>query len=312
MNRELAEKLYKTTGEDEHNLQDPDVAHLMVHHNEVVSSHGLDGLHVAAEQDGDALSIKFKVEPEVKIIKPVHLCFGMMPEDGIQKIVMDVDIGAGAQVAVRSHCTFPFAVDVLHTMDAEIRVGEGAEYYYFERHVHPESGGVTVVPKAKVHLAEKAYFQTEFELLKGRVGKIDIDYETFCKADSVMEMRARISGKGDDYLKISETGHLLGERARGVLTSFIALRDRAKADIYNKIVASAPYARGHVDCKEIVQDEATASAVPVVVVNNPLAHVTHEAAIGSVDTRQLETLMSRGLDEDEAVELIIQGMLTRG
>ncbi len=38
--------------------------------------------------------------------------------------------------------------------------------------------------------------------------------------------------------------------------------------------------------------------------------MTHEAAIGSVDTKQLETLMARGLDEDAASELIIQGLLS--
>jgi hypothetical protein len=38
--------------------------------------------------------------------------------------------------------------------------------------------------------------------------------------------------------------------------------------------------------------------------------VTHEAAIGSVDSRQLQTLMSRGLDEDKAVDLIIDGLLS--
>ena len=311
MNLELAQKLYATTGEDEHNLKDPSVAHLMVHHDQVISSRILPGLTVQPETRDGALHIRFLVEDGIRIEQPVHLCFGMMPEEGVQKIVMDVEIGEGASVAVRSHCTFPFAVDVLHTMDAHILVGRNAEYYYYERHVHSENGGVTVVPKATVHLEEGAYFQTEFELLKGRVGKLDITYETFCKADSVMDMRARINGTGDDILKISEIGHLLGERSRGALTSFIALRDRARAEIFNKIVASAPYVRGHVDCKEIVQGQATASAIPVVEVNHPLAHVTHEAAIGSVDTRQLETLMSRGLDEDAAVELIIQGMLTR-
>lgn len=64
------------------------------------------------------------------------------------------------------------------------------------------------------------------------------------------------------------------------------------------------------DCKEIVQDQGQASAVPIVEVRHPKAHVTHEAAIGSVDNKQLETLMSRGLSEDEAVELIINGLLS--
>jgi Fe-S cluster assembly scaffold protein SufB len=44
---------------------------------------------------------------------------------------------------------------------------------------------------------------------------------------------------------------------------------------------------------------------------HPKAHVTHEAAIGSVDNKQLETLMSRGLSEDDAVDVIINGLLSR-
>ncbi len=95
-----------------------------------------------------------------------------------------------------------------------------------------------------------------------------------------------------------------------MLTSKIAVRDEASAEIYNRITAEAPYARGHVDCKEIVKDNGTATAIPVVDVRNSLAHVTHEAAVGSVDKKQLETLMARGLDEDEASELIIQGLLS--
>jgi hypothetical protein len=77
-------------------------------------------------------------------------------------------------------------------------------------------------------------------------------------------------------------------------------------------VASAPLARGHVDCKEIVQGEAIANAIPIVEVRHPKAHVTHEAAIGSVDSKQLETLMSRGLSEDEATDLVIEGLLKPG
>jgi hypothetical protein len=82
------------------------------------------------------------------------------------------------------------------------------------------------------------------------------------------------------------------------------------AKVRNTLTATAPYARGHVDCKEIVQDDGFAAAIPIVEVHHPKAHITHEAAIGSVDTKQLETLMSRGLSEEDAVELIIQGLLS--
>jgi hypothetical protein len=59
----------------------------------------------------------------------------------------------------------------------------------------------------------------------------------------------------------------------------------------------------------IVHDRAVVSAVPEVRVRHPQAKVTHEAAIGSVDSKQLESLMARGLAPEEAVDLIVKGML---
>jgi Fe-S cluster assembly scaffold protein SufB len=106
-------------------------------------------------------------------------------------------------------------------------------------------------------------------------------------------MSARVSGRGDDRIRVSEKAELVGEHAHGVLTTNIAVRDTSVTEILNTIIASAAFSRGHVDCKEIVQDQAVAHAVPVVEVRDARAHVTHEAAIGSVDSKQLETLMSR-------------------
>lgn len=42
---------------------------------------------------------------------------------------------------------------------------------------------------------------------------------------------------------------------------------------------------------------------------HPLARVTHEAAIGRLDQKELETLMPRGLSPQEAVEMIVSGLL---
>jgi hypothetical protein len=44
-------------------------------------------------------------------------------------------------------------------------------------------------------------------------------------------------------------------------------------------------------------------------VSHPQAKVTREAAIGSVDQKQLDALMARGLTPEEAVDRIILGML---
>ncbi|MGB4705501.1 MAG: SufD family Fe-S cluster assembly protein [Candidatus Saccharicenans sp.] len=284
--------------------------HVVINANRVLSSRVVDGLEIEPEEFAEGVKARLRVRRGVKIKQPVHLCFGMLPEQGIQRILLDVEIEDEAGVSFMAHCTFPNAINVQHLMEAEIRVGRGASYNYFERHWHSDEGMVHVGAVARIRLADRARFSTEFELLKGRVGTIEIDYHTECQAESSAEMKARIFGRQDDRIKIRESASLDGEGSRAVLTTHIAVRDEARAEIFNELIARAPYSRGHVDCKEIIQGNGVARAVPVVEVHHPKAHVTHEAAIGSVDSKQLQTLMARGLSEDEAVDLIIEGLLS--
>jgi hypothetical protein len=290
--------------------KDPDVAHLVIGLNEVLSSRSLPGLDVQTDPFDDGVKISITLAAGTKIAKPVHMCFGLLQEEGIQKIDLDLTLGDDSAMDVIAHCVFPNATDVQHLMDGRLKLGANARFDYQERHIHSRHGGVNVIPRAVVDLGEGARYRTVFELIEGRVGKIDMTYEATCHAHSVLEMEARVSAKGDDVVKINEIGHLIGEGARGALTSRVAVRDTATADVYNKLTASAAGARGHVDCKEIIQGDGKVSATPIVEVTHPKAHVTHEAALGSVDQKQLETLMARGLDEDAAADLIIQGMLT--
>lgn len=309
-NTNIINTLYKNIDTDVSILQNPEVAHVVLERNKVLGMNTVPGLNVHVQELADGIDATITVEHKAIIRKTVHLCFGVLPKTGVQRIMMKVNVGKNARISILAHCIFPNAVDVQHIMDNTINISEGAHYSYLEKHVHSPQGGVKVYPRAVVKVGKKGTFKTEFELIKGRVGLIDIDYETTCDADGVFEMTSRISGRADDRIKVKETGHLRGERARGVLTSKIAVRERAQAEVYNKLTATAPYARGHVDCKEIVQDQGIATATPIVEVNHPKAHITHEAAIGSVDKKQLETLLARGLSEDEAVELIIDGLLS--
>ena len=303
------DELLRLANVDE-SLNDKGTAHLTINLNKVVSKNIVPGLHIDTRETKDGVDVNIVVDEGVVIEKQVHMCFGITHEKALQKIVMNIDIHKNAGISVLSHCIFPKATKIQHIMDAKIRVREGASYTYEEKHIHSMDGGIEVYPKAIVDLEKKARFKTTFELIKGRVGKLDINYSITGMEESVMELMSKVSGRADDIIKIKEGGNLIGKKARGVLNSRIAVRENAKAEIYNIMKASAPYARGHVDCKEIIQDNGVATAIPVVEVKHPKAHITHEAAIGSVDTKQLETLMSRGLSEDEAVELIIEGLLS--
>jgi len=290
-------------------LKDKEIAHIMIDRNKVISRNDIPGLEVKTIEKEEGVDVKILVEKGVKIEKEVHMCFGVTHRRALQRINMEVEVEEGAGIAILSHCIFPKAEDIKHIMDAVIHVGKNAEYKYMEKHIHAMEGGIKVYPKARVRIDENGKFKTDFELIKGRVGILDIDYEVEAGKRSVVEMSTKVSGRGDDVIKVKEVAFLTGERARGALNSRIAVRERARAEVYNKMVATAAYARGHVDCKEIIQDDGVATAIPIVEVRHPKAHVTHEAAIGSVDTKQLQTLMARGLNEEEAVDLIIRGML---
>lgn len=308
--KNLEADLYESLEEDSHAYNDPEVARLTIHENEVVSKQGVDGLDIDVTQLEDGVDITIKLHEGVVISKPVHMCFGVLPEKGLQRILMNITIEKNAKIDILAHCTFPLALDVQHLMDAVIRLEEGAHYSYTERHIHSEEGGLSVKPKSKVHIGKNARFKTDFILKKGRVGNMEIDVEGHIDDGGLAEMNATVSGRGQDDIRIREVAFLEGRESRAVLTTKVAVRETAKAEVYNKITATGDQARGHVDCKEIVLDNGVASAIPIIDVQNPKAHVTHEAAVGSVDKKQLQTLMARGLDEDEASELIIQGLLS--
>ena len=285
------------------------VAHLVVHKNQVLGKHLVPGLKIEPKETKDGIDLKIRVLPGIMLEYPVHLCFGVLPKEGKQLIKIDAEVGENSKVSILAHCVFPNAVKVQHVMEAKIRVRKNGFYEYNEVHFHGDEGGVVVIPRAKVILEEGARLTTNFQLTHGRVGLLDIDYEIEGGKDSVSEMLAKAYGYGSDKIIIKERCSLVGDGARGIIKSRVAVKDTARSEVYSEIKAYGKNSRGHVDCVEIVQGKAQARAVPIVDVFEESAKVTHEASIGSVDKKQMETLMSRGLSQEEAVDVIIKGML---
>jgi len=291
-------------------FSDSDVAHIVLERDKVLGQHMVEGLEVDAKRVAEGnVAVKVRVREGYKIEKPVHMCFGVLPKEGKQKIDMDIEIEDNASVEIMSDCVFPNAIKVVHEMLADIYIGKGSSYIYRENHFHGEDGGVTVNAKSDIKLEEDSNLKTVFSLLKGRAGNFNVDYDSEVKANATIEMVSKIKGYVDDKINIREGARLIGEGARGLLESKIAIQDEAVAEVYNELTASANEAKGHVDCTEIIKDNASARAIPIVNVKHSGAKVTHEAAIGSVDSTQLQTLMARGLNEEEATDVIVEGLL---
>jgi Fe-S cluster assembly scaffold protein SufB len=300
---------YRQAGGDPQALQLPEVATLVVSSNQVLAAHEIPGVQFEAQPLEHGVRARIAVAPGARIERPVHLCFGVIPAEGLQEIEADYEIGDGAQVEFLAHCSFPNAVKVEHVMQARVRVGKGASLTYTEAHYHGSSGGTQVRPRAEVHVAEGGRFSTTFSLTRGRVGRLDLNYLADVAASATVEMTTKAYGTEEDHITVREVVRLNGAGARGLTKTRVAVRDRAVSEIYTTTEGNAPGARGHMDCTEIVRDQAEASNTPIVIVRDDGAQVTHEAAIGTVNRKELESLMARGLDEEEAVDLIVRGMI---
>jgi Fe-S cluster assembly scaffold protein SufB len=190
-----------------------------------------------------------------------------------------------------------------------MHIGRDASLTYAEEHFHGPHGGIEVRPHVEVQVDDGGRFLTTFSLTRGRVGLLDLDYVVEAGSGAVVEMVTKAYGTGEDQITVQETVRLNGEAARGLTKTRVAVREGASSQVFTTMEGNAPGARGHMDCTEIVRDRAEARNTPLVVVRDDQAQVTHEAAIGTVNRKELESLLARGLDENEAVDLIIRGMI---
>ena len=67
--------------------------------------------------------------------------------------------------------------------------------------------------------------------------------------------------------------------------------------------------KAHLECKGLILKDGLMHAIPELRGYLPGVEMSHEAAVGKIDQREIEYLMARGLDEEAAVSTIVRGFL---
>jgi hypothetical protein len=75
------------------------------------------------------------------------------------------------------------------------------------------------------------------------------------------------------------------------------------------IEGNAVPARGHLECKGLILSEGVIHAIPELKGTVTGVDLSHEAAVGKIAQEEIEYLMARGMDEDEATSTIVRGFL---
>jgi len=300
-------------GYDINLMQKLGISHLYIESNRVLSLQDIPGVTIKAKNSARGVKIKLVVKKGVKVKKPIFLCFGIEKAKGKQIILPEIILEEGAEARILAHCTFPQATHALHKMTAEIELKKRAKLFYTESHYHGENFGTEVVPDFKILVGPEAYLENKLILKQGTIGKLDINLEAKLDKSAFAEINTQVVGKGskDDVsifdkvlLKGSDSHSLV--KLKGVVINGGKMFFKGETDAGPE----AKNARGHVDCQEIVVGKnSVAQSIPVISVKNPEARITHEASVGKVNQKELETLMTRGLSESQAIDFIIKGKL---
>lgn len=110
-------------------------------------------------------------------------------------------------------------------------------------------------------------------------------------------------------IKIYDDTYLNGEKSKGI--SRIRLIGKKNSNIYarSRMIANTS-GTGHVDCMGLLLDQnSIITAIPELINKNKEASLTHEASIGKISDEILYYLRSRGLTEDQAIDLVVNGFL---
>ena len=301
----------KKCGFDTALMQAAGIPHFYAESNKILSFRKTAGLEMKAQSFKEGIKIKLVVKKGVKMKKPIFLCFGILKSQGKQVILPEIILEEKAEAQILAHCAFPVAKKITHQMEAAVKLGKNSKLSYQEKHYHGENFGTEVLPNFKVFLERGSSFNNEFILDQGSVGKLKINLEVELKKEALAEIINKIATQGGrDKVEIFDKVLLRGENSRSLIKSRAAAIGGGNVFLQGETIALAKGACGHIDCQEIIIGErSVAKAIPIVEVRHPEARVTHEASVGKVNQKELETLMTRGLSEEEATDFIVRGVV---
>ena len=113
----------------------------------------------------------------------------------------------------------------------------------------------------------------------------------------------------ESEVKMSDSVYLVGDGSCATMRLKTVADRSSKIKSWSKMVAEAAGV-GHLDCMGLLLDEdSIIGVVPELLNKNKSAQLTHEASVGRISEEALNYLRSRGLTADEAIDLIVTGIL---
>ncbi|MCK9471022.1 MAG: Fe-S cluster assembly protein SufB [Bacilli bacterium] len=246
----------------------------------------------------------------VKVDKPLQSYFRINSQQMGQFERTLIIVEEGASVNYVEGCTAPiYSKDSLHAAIVEIIIKEDG-YCRYTTIQNWSNNIVNLVTKRATVLA-----RGHMEWIDGNIGSmVNMKYP----ACILMGPKAKgttisiaFAGEGQIQDSGAKMIHLAPDTTSNIISKSIS-RGGGKVN-YRGLVKhgkKAAGARSRVECDTIILDDiSTSDTIPFNVVSNNKARIEHEATVSKVSDDQLFYLMSRGLTEEQALELIVMGFI---
>ncbi|MCR5432151.1 MAG: SufD family Fe-S cluster assembly protein [Lachnospiraceae bacterium] len=236
----------------------------------------------------------------------------IISETGLTEVVYnDFHIGKDCDVTIIAGCGIHNCGDQLsqhdgvHTFD----VGERSKVRYVEKHYGEGDGnGERVLnPTTIIHLKKDSLLDMDSVQIKGVDSTLRKSIATI-EDGATLVIKEKIMTHGRQHAETDFTVDLNGEGSSSRLISRSVARDKS-TQLFRSNINGNNRCHGHSECDGIIMDEGQVGAIPEINANHVDATLIHEAAIGKIAGEQLTKLMSLGLTENEAENMIINGFL---
>ncbi|MBR2521392.1 MAG: SufD family Fe-S cluster assembly protein [Oscillospiraceae bacterium] len=236
----------------------------------------------------------------------------MITQTGLTDMVYnDFYVGEDSDVLIVAGCGIhnsgcePSRHDGIHTF----HVGKNARMKYVEKHYGEGSGeGERILnPDTIIELDEGAVCELDTSQIKG-VSSTKRYTKVTCGKNSELVITEKLLTH-DSQEAVSEMDIFLkGEGARARIISRSVAQDRSSQIFYPRVTGECA-CFGHVQCDAIIMGDAKVRAIPEITADDVNAQLIHEAAIGRIAGDQIMKMMTLGLTEQQAEEMILGGFL---
>ncbi|WP_368292800.1 SufD family Fe-S cluster assembly protein [Dehalobacter sp. TBBPA1] len=250
------------------------------------------------------------------IVKPgtkgesVHI--PVILSEGMDDLVYNTfEIGADSDVLIVAGCGIhnPGSKKAQHDGVHEFFVRKGAKMKYVEKHYGEGDGsGERILnPKTIIEVEEGGMAELEMVQIRG-VDQTKRDTEVRLHKNARLIVMERLLTTTNQNAESNITVELTGEDAAAQIISRSVAQDHS-TQVFHLNMRGYAQCRGHIQCDSIIMDQAKVSSIPEISAFHSDAQLIHEAAIGRIANDQLIKLMTLGLTEKEAEDMILQGFL---